>query len=313
MAREFGFEAWLLGASLLTCACSSSQEVANPGLVVGGDAQGDSGALTGQDATAPDVALVAQDVAQPTPDVVAAGKIAIYLKGVQDKPAAVDGLAAQTPTGFQIALSRYSVLKAIDDPAPQVCFDLKDQPAVADMAGDNLMGSCATSGLTTAMYSYGRTKVDWSKFTVKGTLHYGGQPYAGKFTFFRAWSDTVVAGKAYKAGTGTLRFQDNYGLVDNTVNYAYPPVISPPGVTMATVAGEFSITFPYTKPLPIVQGAPGDYWARFNWHVLDGFRWQDEDKATFAKDVWDVVMPPDVSVEVKVFGATGYDVTTSLD
>jgi len=300
-------------ASSLAVACSST----GAGVAVGVVGDQDAKAATGDIVASTDVSdgqsTVDASGLDAAADAAPGGKIAIYLKGVQDKPAPADGLAGQTPTDFQIAISRYEVLRTMDDNMPQLCFDLGSTPAVADMKGDNLVGTCQTFYIATALYNYGRTTVAWSRFTVQGTLHYGGQPFAGKFTFFRAWSDTTYSGKSYKAGMGTLRFQDKGGIVDNTVDYAYPPLESPPGMKMQTQAGEFTITFPYSKPLPIVQAASGEYWARFNWHVLNGFRWQDAAKPGFETGVWDVVMPPDVSEDVKSLGATGYHVTSSLD
>lgn len=184
---------------------------------------------------------------------------------------------------------------------------------MADLKGDTLMGTCATATMASGAYTHGRVKLDWSRYTVQGSLHYNGLVLPGSFTFLRAWSDTTVDGKAFKAGGGSLKFQDSSGVVSNEVAYAYPPLPQQPGITTTTVGGEFLMTFEYKKPLPIVKGAPGQHWARFHWHVLDGFRWQEAQEPKFTKGVWDVVPPPGVSEPVIFAGATAYYVTSSED
>lgn len=306
------------------CACGTSQGSEVVGMQGAGDVSAGDVPLSLKDGDktdapelpAADVSSVTGDDIGPAPDSsdggVAGGQIAIYLKGVQDPPPA-DGLSGQTPSDFQVALSRYEVLTSATDPKPQPCFDYGPKTAIADLSGDNLMGSCPTSAIATGMYTHGRTKVDWSRFSVVGFLHYGGYDLAGTFTFLRAWSDTTIEGKAYAAGSGTLRFHSDVPPVDNEIPYTYPPVASVPGATMQTVGGEFTITFAYTKPLPIVHDALGSWWARFNWHVKDGFRWQDLAQPGFGPGVWDVTMPPAASDPVMSLGATGYDVTSSVD
>lgn len=312
--------------ALATAACTADPPVSPTLSLDSATDPADAAALADADAaattdtaapgdTAPETAAVADTA---TADAAAAdaptgGTIAIYMKGEHDPKPFADGLSGQTPSGYQVAISRYAALKSADDPAPQPCFDHGTKATVADLKGDNLMGTCATAKMASGTYTHGRVKLDWSRYTVQGNLHYNGVTLPGSFTFLRAWSDTTVDGKAFQAGTGTLRFQDKTGVVANEVPYTYPPLPALPGITTQTVAGEFLMTFAYKKPLPIVQGAPGQHWARFHWHVLDGFRWQDAGGLAFSPGVWDVSPPPGVTETVVFAGATAYFVTSSVD
>ena len=325
---------WLMCLSLTAAGIACSSEPAASPALTANDAQTAGGDSALADGAAGDVGqavdTAAQDAAadalgdtaadRQTPDAAATdadagagGTIAIYLNGDHAPKTFADGLAGQTATDFQVALSRYSALKALDDPAPQVCFDHGAKPVIADLKGDTLMGTCATAAMASGLYTHGRVKIDWSRYSVKGNLHYNGITLPGTFTFLRAWSDTTVDGKAFKAGTGTLRFQDVTGAVTNEVPYTYPPYPAIPGITMQTVAGEFLMTFAYKKGLPIVQSAPGQHWARFHWHVQDGFRWQDAADAAFTKGIWDVTPPPGTTEKVVFAGTTNYHVTSSVD
>ncbi len=300
----------ILVSFVLFAGCDSGTAAANAGSSAGADATGgDSGAVTAQDTTAADGdATAAGDSTSAQ-----GGSIAIYLQGDQLPVAFADGLQGQTPAEFQVALSRYQVLKSADDPAPQPCFDHGAKPVVANLSGDNLMGQCPTAGIATGTYTHGRVKVEWLRYSVTGQLHYNGMNLPGKFTFLRAYSDTTVDGKAMAAGAGTLRFRDNSGAVDNEIPFTYPALPSMPNVSTQLQDGEFLMTFAYTKPLPILQNAPGQYWARFHWQVWQGFRWQDSVAAGHTAGVWDVETPPAPSENVVFAGATGYSVSTSID
>lgn len=242
-----------------------------------------------------------------------AGKVSIYLTGDTKAVTFTDGLAGQTPTKFEIALSRYHILTSPADPAPVLCFDHGPKPVVADLAKDTLVGSCPTAGLPTAMYSHGRVKVDWARFTVQGKLHAAGGVYPHSVTFFRAWSDTTVDGEAYKAGQGTITVVNPLGVQVATMPYTYPPAPPIAGMTTETVKGEYLMTFVWSKPLPVVKDFPGEHWSRFHWHVFQGFRWQDSDVAAHVKDAWDVWATGSDTEAVKVAGVTGYHVTSSAD
>ncbi len=277
-----------------------------------GDDAGEVAAEVAEDAAIADDATASGDTGTPS-DVAAGGIIAIYLKGDYATETFTDGLQGQTASDFEIALSRYVLLKSADDASPQPCFDHGAAAVVAKMAGDNLMGSCANTAIESGLYTHGRVKVDWSRYTVSGQLHYAGQVLPGKFTFLRAWSDTSIDGAAFKAGDGTLRFQDITGAVDTVVPYTYPPMPPQAGMTTETVGGEFSMTFAYKKALPVQSGVAADHWARFHWHLYEGFRWKDAAQAGFGAGVWDVVPSPGVSEEVLVPGMTDYHVTSSVD
>jgi hypothetical protein len=239
------------------------------------------------------------------------GTISIYLKGdlVTAYPYPYDGAQGQTVSDFYIAISRYSIMKTATD-TPQVCFDHGSSPAVANLWKDNLVGYCLTKDIPTGNYGYGRTKVDWSAFAVSGTLHAFGQSLPGSFTFFRAYSDTTYQGKKFSAGDGTATFS---GAVTFTVPISYPALTSTGGVHFDTKNGECNVTFPFSKPLPIVQTNTDKHWARFNWRIKDAFRWNDSYKSGYAQGTWDVSSSTYDTELITSYGVAGYSVTSSVD
>lgn len=240
------------------------------------------------------------------------GQIQIYLKGDLTPETFQDGLVGQTPTQYSIALSRYWVLKSANDPAPQLCFDHGQNSVEADMSKDNLMGTCTTATIQDGSYTHGKVKVDWAKYSVTGTLHYNGLPLQGKFTFFRAYSNTTHDGKSYKAQEGWLEFQ---GPTTVRIPYTYPPLPAPSlsGVQLSEANGEFFMLFPFKRPLPIAQQNVDTHWARFHWKIFQAFRWADKTLPGYTQGTWDVAVDPTAAEEVKVGGVTGFFITTSLD
>lgn len=328
--------AWMLVACGLMGlgACGSQDDVgvsasADAGAGASGDIQGEVASATdgGQDALAsadaqPDTALPTDISGAPdvqsadgaaSQDAGSAGTVSIYLTGDLTAQAFQDGLAGQTPTDFEIALSRYHILKSADDPAPVLCFDHGKGQVVAALSKDTLVGTCPTAALPTGSYSHGRVKVLWSRYTVAALLHSGAVVLPGTFTFLRAWSDTMVEGKFYQAGQGTVTFKNLAGVAMSTVPNTYPSALPMTGVSTKTVGGEFLMTFAWTHALPVVQGGAGAHWARFHWHTHDGFRWKDTDVAGHKKGAWDVWSTLTGSEEVVVAGVTGYHVTSSVD
>lgn len=291
----------------------------------GGDAQEDVGsghdATTGEDGAADQDAAVdtdspaedagGQDAGEPDVNVdPGGGSIAIFLAGDLTPANLNDGLSGQTPTNYAMGLSRYEILRSASDPSPTPCFDHGDEPRVAELAGDTLMGSCPTQGVPTAVYTHGRVKLDWVRYTVTGTLHAVGRTLPAQFTFFRAYSDTTYEGVPYRANHGWVRFQ---GITQVELPQTFPDAPDPPGFHSQKVGGEFLLTFPYLRPLPVVEDDPGEHWARFHWHIHEAFRWEDQAHDGFVDGTWDVSPPPGQPEPVRVFGATGYHITTSLD
>jgi len=237
------------------------------------------------------------------------GSIAIYLKGDLKPKTYQDKLQGQTPTNYAIAVSKYYIMRSINDPAPQLCFDHGKNAKIADMHKDNLVGSCVTNALKTGLYTYGKVKVEWVRYTVQGILHYN-QKLPGAFTFFRAYSDTTYQGKSYKAGNGTIAFSL---LPTNTIPYKFPNPPPIPGMKFQLVNGEFWMTFPYKRGLPVKKDNEKKHWARFHWEIDKAFRWEDLSTANFQKGSWDVTLNPSTAEPVKGFGVSGYYITSSID
>ncbi|MFH2010391.1 MAG: hypothetical protein ABI333_27580 [bacterium] len=271
----------------------------------GQDAQVDEDAQAPVDGSEVGDAGTSGDASTPT-----GGTISIYLAGDSTPKTFTDGLAGQTPTSYVIALSEYWAQTSLSDPSPAFCFDTGAAPVEADLSGDTLMGVCDTQALPTAVYTHGRVKVDWARYTVQGTLHYQGMPFAGAFTFFRAYSDTTYLGDAYLAGEGFIEYS---GPTQVTIPTTYDPPLSFPGVVVETVGGACWMTFPYSQPLAVDQTNLDHHWARFHWEIYEGFRWQDRSDTGFADGVWDVGMTVPETEEVIFAGATGYYTTASTD
>lgn len=235
------------------------------------------------------------------------GKIAIYMKGDLTPQTFTDGLSGQTPQNYQVALSRYEVLTSQNDTNPQLCFDHGKNAVIADMAKDNLMGSCLTQSLKTALYTYGRVKVEWVSYEVDGTVHASGQVLSGKLTIFRAFSTGTHQGRSYQAGDAVVRFMGfEFPIVA-------PPPISIPAIDFALVNGEFFVTFPYKRGLLVDGQDKEERWARFNWKIFEAFRWEERTTAGYVKGRWDVGMTPQDTETVKIYGVTDYYITTSMD
>lgn len=237
------------------------------------------------------------------------GVIEIYLAGDLTPETFADALSGQTPTDYSAALSAYEIMSSADDPNPVPCFS-HAQPVVAKLAADNLVGACNTAGIPTNGYTHGRVKVDWAQYTVAGTLHTT-PPLAGKYTFFRAYSDTHYDGKDYAAGQGTIRFVS--GAVDQTYPWTYAPLPEGAGISYELDGGEFWMTFPFARPLPVEEGEPGKQWARLNWKIYESFRWVDAGYLGYTAGVWDTSANVALTESVLSPGVTGYYVTTSRD
>lgn len=309
--------------ALLLAGCSGSggdEPVSGTGMEpdAGTDMGPVSDTVAGAD-TVPDADTVADTVADTGTDAVAdaaavpAGSIAIYVKGDHSPVLFNDGMSGQTATDIEIAISRYHILTSAGDPKPELCFDHGAKTVVTNMAKDTLVGTCPTAKIPSAAYSHGRVKVDWSRLTVAGNLHYGGQVISGNYTFFRAFSATNLDGKAYAAGAGSVRFKDKSGFVDQVLPYAFPSLPQMPGVKTQTIGDEFLMTFVWTKPLTIASGDTAAHWARFHWQVFEGFRWKELTMAGYQTGIWDASTSPAASEPVLLGGVTGYKVTSSTD
>ncbi|MCA9519350.1 MAG: hypothetical protein KC609_00185 [Myxococcales bacterium] len=243
-------------------------------------------------------------------DAPTAGAIYIYLTGDLTPQDFKDKLSGQTPSDYVIAISRYSILTSADDPAPYLCFDHGDTPAVADLSKDTLVGFCSTVSVPSASYTHGRVKVDYVRYSVTGNLHVGAIVLPGSFTFFRAYSKGKYDGIDYLPGQGYIEFTGDY---DFKTPYYFPEPPSVPNVKTELVDGEFLMTFPFTNPLPIVQNGSELHWARFHWQIHEAFRWKDANTLTYVKSVWDANSVPAGSELIMMFGVSGYYVTSSVD
>jgi hypothetical protein len=241
----------------------------------------------------------------------APGTIRIYVEGDLSTTDFHDGLVGQTPRDYEVAVSRYSLLRSADDPSPALCFDHGDKVVVAKMHRDNLIGFCRTANLPSATYTHGRTKVVWARYTVDAVYHALGLPHPGAVTFFRAFSDTEYGGKPYEAGQGTISFKGATSETELPVSYG--PMPDSPGLVTASRDGELTVTFPYTTSLPVDAGNTSSHWARFHWRTKESFRWVDRRLPGYEDGVWDISSLAANNEEVRLHGVAGYYVSSSVD
>jgi hypothetical protein len=239
------------------------------------------------------------------------GAIEIYLAGDLSALTFGDNLSGQTPTNYEIAVSRYYTLRSASDPNPALCFDHGAKHEIADMSKDNLVGSCKTAAMPTATYTHGRTKVEWSRYTVDAVYHALGQALPTKMTVFRAYSDTRYQGKRYAAGQGALIFDAAGQPI--TIPMQFPALPSGASFRFETINGEGFVTFAYTRPLTIVQQNAKRHWARFHWKIKDAYRWADKRLPGCTAGKWDIAANVVDSELVQMYGASGFYVTASTD
>lgn len=251
-----------------------------------------------------------EDASPDADEPVEGGTIDIYFAGDLEPKDFEDGYSGQTPKEYEIALSKYHVQTSLDDPMPVPCFE-HDEPRVANMLDDNLMGTCQIAEIPTDTYTHGRTRVDWVRMTVEGTLHFNGNAFPGDFTFFRAYSDTTFEGDPYDAGEGWIEYS---GPMDRRFDFDFGETVpAQPGSKAETINGEFWFTFPFGRPLPIVESAQDSYWSRLHWEVYESFRWEERMMGSYTDGAWDVAVNPAQNEEVFSFGVTGAYVTSSID
>lgn len=239
------------------------------------------------------------------------GRIAIFLAGDDSERTFTDSASGQTPRDFDIALSAYYVQTSRFDNSRALCFDLGDTPAIADMSGDNLIGSCLTSSIPTGTYTHGRVKVDWLRYTIDGTLHAGEGPDQGEYDLFRAMSNTEYEGTYYTANTGYIAFS---GLISFSLPLTFPPMSGGGmGIDINMELGKLWMTFPYSSPLPIDASNLQHHWARFHWELYESFRWIDTSLEGHSPGVWDTRYNIADSEQVVGSGFNGYHITSSLD
>ena len=245
------------------------------------------------------------------PDEGRPGYIAIFLAGDASERTFTDSASGQTPQDFEIALSAYYVQTSRYDGSPDLCFDLGDSPTIADMDEDNLIGSCLISSIPTGVYTHGRVKVDWLKYTVDGTLHTGDGSDSGEYELFRAMSNTEYNGTYYAANSGYIAFD---GLVDFSLPLTFPPLSAGGmGLDIRLESGKLWMTFPYSGALPIDTTNLDHHWARFHWELFESFRWIDTHLEGHSVGVWDTRYSIDQSEQVVGSGFNGYHITSSLD
>lgn len=265
-----------------------------------------------EDATESDGGVSLDAVTDPDADVnTGGGTIAIYLAGDLSEKTFDDELSGQTVKEFEVALSEYDIQTSSSGASWVDCFELPN-PKVANVLQDNLMGTCPTASIPTGDYTHGRVKVDWLRLTVDGKLHFSGQHLPGEFTFFRAYSDTSYGGESFDAGEGWVEFR---GAITQRVPAPNDDTsLDWGGVHSEVIDGEYWLTFPFERTLPVAQGNTQQHWSRFNWELFESFRWQDRMRVGYEDGVWDV-SPTSSSGGEQVFlnGVSGFYITSSID
>jgi hypothetical protein len=274
---------FLLAACFL-CACSSSSFATAPGDDAGSDAAEDSAALEGPAFT--------------------------FRVRANTKPfTQTDGLAGQTATKTSQGIRSLKLLKDASDPAPAVVFDHgKDfVEAGYDDGDDTVVGSAKIASIATGHYTLARIGITHSKFTVNATLHVPAGAFPGSFDCTQTLSDDVTLdGKTHEKGW--------YRYIFTTSGMSYPqegtgaPLPTTPGTggfTLHTDGAQAYYEVPFDVTLDGTQKKDMNVVVIVN--MDHSFRWEDQEKPGYTKDVYDTTATE--PEPVRRFGANSFVVT----
>lgn len=275
---------FLLAASFL-CACSSSSFPVAP--------TDDSGAATD--------GAVSDGAAGPS--------FSFRVRANTKTFTQTDGLSGQTATKTSQGIRSLKLLKDASDPAPAVVFDHgKDfVEAGYDDGDDTLVGSAAIASIKTGHYTLARIGVTHSKFTVDATLHVPAGAFPGSFDCTQTLSDDVTLdGKTHEKGwyryiftTGGMSYpQEGTGAL-------LPTTPGTGGFTLHAEAGQAFYEVPFDVTLDGTQKKDMNVVVIVN--MDHSFRWEDQSKPGYAKDVYDTT--PTEPEPVRRFGANSFVVT----
>jgi len=282
----------LVAALLLAAGCDS--DTIEHGSLDGGSADG-VGVDAGPDLGAPDSATA--DGAGAT--------LSIYIRGDTTSKTFGDGLAGQTPKVYVMGLGRFDIMTSASDPAPVTVFDHGNAPVEVDLLSETLGGQGHIADLPAGSYSHGRVLLTMSRFTVDATVH-AVAAFPGEIEVVAALSDTTISGKPWTQGQASFSFKSSGGQ-PVTIPATLPPLPTTGGGTIVQQGGETWLVFPFPKPIDISPSSTSRR-ATIVYQVFESFRWQDQTKAGFQDDVFDVDALGLSFEAVKNYGATGYSV-----
>jgi hypothetical protein len=232
-----------------------------------------------------------------------AATLSIYIKGDKTAKAFSDGYSGQTPKVYTMGLGRFDIMTSASDPSPVTVFDHGAKPVDVDLLAETLGGAARLADLAAGSYTHGRVLLTSSTFTVQATVH-AAVALPGEITMVAALSDTTINGQPWNQGQATITFAAGGPAV--TVPATLPPLPSTGGGTIVQEGGRPWLVFPFPKPIVISPSANKSHRATIVYQVFESFRWEDQTKAGFQDQIFDVDALGSTWEPVHNYGATGY-------
>jgi len=204
------------------------------------------------------------------------------------------------------------LLRTPDDANPVKVFDLGTSPKEADLVtgATTELAAVPISTLTAGVYTRAKVGVAYVKHSVNGRLHSDVATVDGHYDNVQVLSDgTVLDGATRKKGFFRYSFAvgtTTYGTLEGD-DAPTPVATSAGGITMDMSGPETFYVF--NVGVALDPKIDHDQTALVEVNVDDSFRWQDENKPGYSKDVFDTT--PTLFEPVMAFGANSFVLTLS--
>ena len=217
-----------------------------------------------------------------------------------------DGFEGQTPSKFEMGISKFELLKTKTDTTPAVVFDYGAKYKTVDVLGTTEVGQADLATIPAGTYTYGRAKLDMVDFTIQTHLHptMPPVPQDGPLNVLGALSDTTINGQARTKGWAQYTFT----FFQNFTQQATLPEL--PNSAVGEIQGDAHATYllmKFDQAMAVMNIPNAHFKATLTLDVGNSFRWQDETKAGYAAHKFDTKQSG-TSEPVKNIGATGYHV-----
>ncbi|MBT3219778.1 MAG: hypothetical protein HN348_11850 [Proteobacteria bacterium] len=235
--------------------------------------------------------------------------LSINVEGSLDDRTPQDGFSAQTPEPYYYGLQRFEMLESKDDTEPTVVFDYAPDFVYVNMHDTNEVAVVEQKDLEDGTYTHFRLVLTHVQVKVDATIR--NVPFIGnyptKITMMMALSDfeskdfgTMTQGQGFSScivGPDEMVFP-----FDGDLEYPEPG----PFAWAESIDGETWVTFTLAEPV-VVSPTSTDQAYVMRFYIYEGFRWEEQDLATYVDGVWDI--PADGDPEpVMRFGANAYEV-----
>lgn len=238
--------------------------------------------------------------------------VAIHVRASATPPAPNDGLSGETPRNHGLAIRSLTLLRDANDTAGATIFDLGGAPVDCslDDGADTVVTRVPVASLAAGHYARARIGVSYARWTVDATYHDASLPgpVAGAVEEVVALAGGVtIDGSARNQGWYKVAFLfGSQRLGERTgEGAALPDATESSPFSLEKTADSFAYAFDIDVTVDPSVGR--DVSLIFDVNTFEDFRWQDESKAGYASQVFDLEA---TSYEpVKSFAATAFHVT----